>query len=84
LLTAIGDSVVWSFYLYGDLFSTLMVATFFVFLNDSVTPAAAKRLYGLIGLGGVAGGVFGASVLRVWMTVSAIKNGYGSARASEF
>jgi len=32
---------VWSFYLFGDLFSTLMVATFFVFLNDSVTPSAA-------------------------------------------
>ena len=56
---------VWSFYLFGDLFSTLMVATFFAFLNDSVTPDAAKRLYGLIGLGGVAGGVFGTTTVRV-------------------
>ena len=56
---------VWTFYLFGDLFSTLMVATFFAFLNDSVTPDAAKRLYGLIGLGGVAGGVFGTSTVRV-------------------
>jgi len=55
--------VVWSFYLFGDLFSTLMVATFFAFLNDSVTPDAAKRLYGLVGLGGVCGGVFGSSVV---------------------
>ena len=55
---------VWSFYLFGDLFSTLMVATFFAFLNDSVEPEGAKRLYGLIGLGGVAGGVFGTMVLR--------------------
>lgn len=46
-----GDLTVWSFYLFGDLFSTLMVATFFAFLNDSVTPEAAKRLYGLVGLG---------------------------------
>ena len=40
-----------------------MVATFFAFLNDSVTPDTAKRLYGLIGLGGVSGGVFGAYVV---------------------
>jgi ATP:ADP antiporter, AAA family len=52
---------IWSFYLFGDLFSTLMVATFFAFLNDSVTPDLAKRMYGLVGLGGVCGGVFGAS-----------------------
>jgi AAA family ATP:ADP antiporter len=54
----------WSFYLYGDLWTTLMVATFFAFLNDSVRPKAAKRLYGVIVLGGVAGGAFGTSVLR--------------------
>ncbi len=63
LLQAPGDASVWGFYLFGDLYSTLMVATFFSFLNDSVTPDAAKRLYGLVGLGGVAGGVFGASVV---------------------
>jgi len=55
---------VWSFYLFGDLFATLMVATFFAFLNDSVTPDAAKRLYGLVGFGGVSGGVVGTMVLR--------------------
>jgi AAA family ATP:ADP antiporter len=63
-----GDTTVWSFYLFGDLFSTLMVATFFAFLNDSVTPDAAKRLYGLIGLGGVTGGVFGATAVRAFIT----------------
>ena len=57
------DANVWSFYLFGDLYSTLMVATFFAFLNDSVTPESAKRLYGLVGLGGVCGGVFGSSVV---------------------
>jgi AAA family ATP:ADP antiporter len=60
-LTAPASAGVWSFYLFGDLFSTLMVATFFAFLNDSVTPDLAKRMYGLVGLGGVCGGVFGAS-----------------------
>jgi AAA family ATP:ADP antiporter len=54
---------VWSFYLFGDLFSTLMVATFFAFLSDSVTPDAAKRQYGPIGLGGLLGGLVGATVV---------------------
>jgi AAA family ATP:ADP antiporter len=44
-----------------------MVATFFAFLNDSVTPRAAKRLYGLIVLGGVAGGAFGTTFLAVYI-----------------
>lgn len=64
MLTAAGDWTVWTFYLFGDLYSTLMVATFFAFLNDSVAPDEAKRLYGLIGLGGVSGGWFGSEVLR--------------------
>jgi AAA family ATP:ADP antiporter len=51
LIDTPGDLTVWSFHLFGDLFSTLMVATFFAFLNDSVTP----RMYGLVGLGGVTG-----------------------------
>src|SRR6056297_370908 len=59
--------VVWSFYLFGDLFSTLMVATFFAFLDDSLDPQAAKRQLGLIGLGGVAGGFFGSSILRTFI-----------------
>lgn len=60
-------AVGWSFYLYGDLWSTIMVATFFAFLNDSLKPEAARRLYGLIVLGGVAGGAFGTTFLRVWI-----------------
>ncbi len=62
-----GDLQVWSFYLFGDLFSTLMVATFFAFLNDSVTSDRAKRLYGLVGMGGVTGGAFGSTFVRVWI-----------------
>lgn len=60
-----GGAEVWTFYLFGDLFSTLMVATFFAFLNDAVYPETARRLYGLVGLGGVVGGVFGSTVVRV-------------------
>jgi len=65
VLDSPGGATAWSFYLFGDLFSTLMVVTFFAFLNDSVTPDIAKRLYGLIGLGGVVGGFFGSSVVAV-------------------
>jgi ATP:ADP antiporter, AAA family len=64
VLAGAGEVTVWSFYLFGDAFSTLMVATFFAFLNDSVDPDKAKRLYGLIGLGGVAGGAFGSLFVR--------------------
>jgi AAA family ATP:ADP antiporter len=60
-------ATVWSFYLFGDLFNTLMVATFFAFLNDSVLPDDAKRLYGPIVFGGVAGGVCGSSVVARWI-----------------
>lgn len=67
LLEAPGAATVWTFYFFGDLYTTLMVATFFAFLNDSVTSEAAKRLYGLIGLGGVAGGAFGTTVLSAYI-----------------
>ena len=63
LLRSPGDATVWTFYLYGDLWSTVMVVTFFAFLNDSVATDAAKRLYGLIVLGGLTGGVFGSSMV---------------------
>lgn len=81
VLAAPTHVAVWSFYLFGDLFSTLMVAAFFAFLNDSVTPDAAKRLYGLIGFGGVAGGAFGSTAVAAligalplagWLGVTAL------------
>jgi len=60
------STTVWTFYLLGDLFTTLMVTTFFAFLNDSVTPDRAKRLYGLIVLGGVMGGVLSPTLLSLF------------------
>jgi len=67
LVDRVGDGLVWSFYLFGDLYNTVMVATFFAFLNDSVKPAAARRLYGVVVLGGVGGGAFGSTYVRVWI-----------------
>ena len=68
LLRAPGETTVWAFYLYGDLWSTAMIAALFAFLNDSVSPAQARRLYGPIGVGGVLGGVVGSTSVATWLT----------------
>lgn len=64
LLPGRGEATVWTFYIFGDLYNSLMVATFFAFLNDSVSPTDARRLYGPIILGGVCGGAFGSMYVR--------------------
>lgn len=61
-----GDSssiLVWSLYLFGDLFIMIMLSAFFGFLNDSVNADEGKRLYGFVVLGGVIGGVVGTTLL---------------------
>jgi ATP:ADP antiporter, AAA family len=68
LLRNPGGGTVWTFYLFGDLFNTLMVPTFFAFLNDSVTGDQAKRLYGPVGFGGVVGGAFGSIALATFIS----------------
>jgi AAA family ATP:ADP antiporter len=55
--------LVFTFYSFGDLFNTVMVALFWAFMNDLVEPEQAKRLYGIVGLGGVLGGLFGSTVV---------------------
>ncbi len=65
LLKQPGALTVWSFYLFGDLFNMLMVATFFAFQNDIASPALARRTYGTVVLGGVLGGVVGSTFLKV-------------------
>ena len=67
LVQAPGDITVWTFYLFGDLFNTLMVATFFAFLNDSVSAEASKRVYGPVVFGGVLGGVIGSTFVAAWV-----------------
>lgn len=57
------DLMVWSFYIFGDMFNTAMVALFWAFTDDIVNPSEAKRTYGLIGLGGVLGGFVGATLV---------------------
>ena len=55
---------VWSFYIFGDLFNMLMLASFFAFLNDSVSREQARRLMGTVVFGGVLGGAVGATATR--------------------
>jgi AAA family ATP:ADP antiporter len=64
MLPSRGEVTVWTFYIFGDLYNSLMVATFFAFLNDSVRPLDARRIYGPIILGGVCGGAFGSMYVR--------------------
>jgi AAA family ATP:ADP antiporter len=64
LVDAPSEPSVWVFYMFGDLFNMLMVAAFFAYLNDSVSPEIARRIYAFIVLGGVAGGVFGSTVVK--------------------
>ena len=58
---------VWTFYLFGDLYLTILLVTFFSFLNDIVTTEQAKRLYGPIFLGGVLGGVVATSYVKLYL-----------------
>ena len=58
-----GQPLVWSFYVTGDIWTTAMVATFWAFANDITTSGEAERMYGVVGLGGVTGGLVGASLV---------------------
>lgn len=61
------DGVNWTFYLFGDAWSTVWVTTFWAYLNEMTESEQSKRLYGLIGGGGVVGGLVGG--VLVWRLV---------------
>ena len=50
-------SLNWSSYLFGDAWSTVWVTTFWAYLSELTLTEQSKRLYGLIGAGGVIGGL---------------------------
>lgn len=62
-IESLGAGGVWSFYVTGDIWTTVMVATFWAFANDLNTGSEAERLYGIVGLGGVVGGFVGSTVV---------------------
>lgn len=53
----------WAFYLFGDAWTTIWVATFWAYLNEMTHTEQSKRLYGLIGGGGIIGGLVGTTVV---------------------
>ena len=61
------ESVIWSFYWFGDIYISLMLAAFFSFLHDTVDLKNAKSLYGFIILGAVSGGAIGSTYFRSWI-----------------
>lgn len=65
--TAPDTGLNWTFYLFGDAWSTVWVTTFWAYLNEMTKSEQSKRLYGLIGGGGVVGGLVGG--LLVWQLV---------------
>lgn len=50
---------VYSVYILVEIYSVTMIGIFWTYTNDVVTEAEAERLYGVIGLGGILGGVAG-------------------------
>ncbi len=59
---------IWSFYFLGDLESTLMVAAFWAYATDLSSTDQAKRLFGVVGGGGVIGGWVGVSVAKLLLS----------------
>ncbi|MGH7549853.1 MAG: NTP/NDP exchange transporter [Gemmatimonadota bacterium] len=57
----------WSFYLFGDLWTTVWVTTFWAYLNEMTRTEQSKRLYGLIGGGGIIGGLVGATSIAAFI-----------------
>jgi AAA family ATP:ADP antiporter len=62
----------YAFYLFGDLWSTIWVATFWAFLNEISSTDQSARLYGFIGTGGLMGGILGSTL------VTSLVRGYSS------
>lgn len=53
------------FYIWSDIFSVVMVEQFWSFANDIFTDKEAKRLYGVIGSGGIVGGLTGGALVTL-------------------
>lgn len=70
LLQNPGSLTAWSLYVYGDMFNSAMVTFFWAFSNDIFSSEQAKRLYGLVGLGGILGGIVGATFVTELVEVT--------------
>jgi AAA family ATP:ADP antiporter len=50
------------FYVWTDIFSIMAVTIFWMYANDVFAPKSAKRIFGVIGAAGPAGGIAGAYI----------------------
>lgn len=66
-VSAPGPAITWTLYVFGDLYATLMIGTFWALTNDITCNGEGERSYGVIGLGGVVGGFVGATAVRGWV-----------------
>ncbi len=60
-----GALSIWTFYLMGDLMNTLLVAGFWAYATDLSSPDQAKRLFGVVGGGGIVGGLVGTGITKL-------------------
>ncbi len=58
-----------AFYVWVAIFSVLVVTLFWLVANDLYHPREAKRLFGLIGSGGILGGIVGSSIAAAGASV---------------
>jgi AAA family ATP:ADP antiporter len=63
LITEPTGYFVWGFYVFGDFINALIITLLWMLLHNSVNTEEAKKLYSAVGIGTVAGGVFGAFFL---------------------
>ncbi|MBI5594944.1 MAG: MFS transporter [Elusimicrobia bacterium] len=52
----------YAFFFYVDIYITVMLAVFWSFANDITPPDQARRIYGVVGTGGIVGGAVGSAV----------------------
>ncbi len=57
---------VWSIYILVELYAVLLIGVFWTYANDVVTTEESNRLYGIIGLGGILGGVAGGAFVDLF------------------
>jgi AAA family ATP:ADP antiporter len=62
LIVGAGTWALYALYIWSGIISTVVLTRFWVLLGEHFTLTQAKRLYGLIGAGGVLGAIVGAAV----------------------
>lgn len=62
-----GGWLVWALYVFGDVQNSLIVVLLWSLLHDSFRVREAKCVYGFVGLGGVAGGLFGTIFVQLFL-----------------